>query len=48
MITNKIRVVLDSNIIGSILLGGDPDLLKIRKYANTQIISMKEFIEIYS
>ena len=30
------------------LITGDPDLLKIRKYANTQIISMKEFIEICS
>lgn len=29
------------------LTSGDPDLLELKKYASTQIISMKDFVELY-
>jgi predicted nucleic acid-binding protein len=29
------------------LTTGDPDLLELQKYASTQIISMKDFVEIF-
>lgn len=57
MVSSKVKMGRDANDYfllslcrdakAKFMTTGDPDLLELKKYASTQILSMKDFVEIF-